>query len=129
MSGQRWFLQARWKSRLLAEAVLMRERFPGFRLIEASDGSLRWIGALNPTPDSEFIVSLTYPADYPYREPKLRVERPSLVAGAPHVYNDGSLCIHRRGWDASRGTAVSEVPLIAAWLVAYQAWRRHGVSF
>ena len=107
----------------------MRERFPGFRLVETSDGSLRWVGVLNPTPDAEFAVSLTYPTDYPYREPKLRVERPALVGGAPHVYSDGSLCVHRRGWDPSRGTAVSEVPLIAAWLVAYVAWRRHGMSF
>ena len=107
----------------------MRERFPGFRLVEAPDGALRWVGVLTPTPQSEFAVSLTYPADYPYREPKLRVERPALVHGAPHVYNDGSLCIHSRGWDPSRGTAVSEIPLIAAWLVAYELWRRNGVTF
>lgn len=124
-----WYQEPKWRSRLIAEAALMHERFRGFRLVRTQDGSLRWIGVLNPTPDSEFVVSLTYPADYPYREPKLRVERPALQGGAPHVYNDGSLCIHRRSWDPSRGTAVSEVPLIAAWLVAYQAWWRHGVPF
>ena len=124
-----WYREPKWRNRLIAEAALMKERFPGFRLIRGQENSLRWVGILSPMPDSEFLVSLTYPADYPYREPKLRVERPGLVTGAPHVYNDGSLCIHRRGWDPSRGTAASEVPLIAAWLVAYQVWRRHGVSF
>lgn len=124
-----WYREHKWRNRLIAEASLMEERFPSFRLMQAQDGSLRWVGVLNPSPDSEFVVSLTYPADYPYREPKLRVERPGLVGGAPHVYSDGSLCIHRRSWDPSRGTAVSEVPLIAAWLVAYLTWHSNGVSF
>lgn len=129
MSGGRWFLQPRWKPRLLAEAVLMKERFPDFRLLETDDGLLRWVGVLTPTRGSEFVVSLTYPADYPYREPKLRVDRPALAGGAPHLYSDGSLCVHKQRWDPMRGTAASEVPLIAAWLVAYLSWRRTGVSF
>ena len=53
-----WYRQPKWRNRLIAEAALMKERFPSFRLTQGQDGALRWIGPLNPTPDSEFVVSL-----------------------------------------------------------------------
>jgi ubiquitin-protein ligase len=76
-----------------------------------------------------YLVSLSYPARYPYQEPKLRVEQPRLREGAPHTYADASLCVHRASWDPNRSTAVSEVPLIAAWLVAYENWLSTGERF
>jgi len=124
-----WFTDPRWRHRLVAEHTLMADRFPEFRLIRSGTGQLMWIGALRPMRGREYVVSLTYPARYPYQEPKLRVERPRLRAGAPHTYMDESLCVHRSAWDPHRSTAVSEVPLIAAWLVAYENWLRTGEGF
>jgi hypothetical protein len=124
-----WYIENRWHNRLLAEQALMEDRFPQFRLIRMPGGELAWVGYLRPTGGSEYLVSLTYPARYPYREPKLRVERPRLRDNAPHTYLDQSLCVHRSSWDPQRSTAVSEVPLIAAWLVAYENWVRTGEGF
>lgn len=129
MSTRTWFQQPQWKSRLVAESLLMSERFPGFRLVQSAGGQLKWLGILKPTGSEEYLVSVTYPPDYPYREPSLRVENPAVVAGAPHLYLDGSLCLHKRTWNANRATAVGEVPLIAGWLLAYEHWLLTGERF
>lgn len=107
----------------------MSARFPEFRLIQEESGELAWVGHLRPTRGAGYVVSLTYPRSYPYVEPKLRVLRPQVRPGTPHTYFDSSLCVHRVGWDPHRSTAVSEVPLIAAWLVAYENWVRTGEGF
>lgn len=124
-----WYREQRWRHRLLAEQALMSARFPEFRLIREATGELAWIGGLRPTRGTGYVVSLTYPRRYPYVEPKLRVLHPQVRPGTPHTYFDSSLCVHRTGWDPHRSTAVSEVPLIAAWLVAYENWIRTGESF
>ena len=107
----------------------MLARFPRFRLIRSPGGDLSWVGLLRPTGAMGYVVSLTYPARYPYKEPVLRIVHPQLSTGAPHTYSDSSLCVHRSSWDPNRSTAVSEVPLIAAWLVAYENWLRTGERF
>lgn len=107
----------------------MADRFPDFRLIREANGDLVWVGRLSPTGGMGYVVTLTYPARYPYREPKLRVVHPQVRPGSPHTYSDSSLCVHRSTWDPHRSTAVSEVPLIAAWLVAYENWVRTGEGF
>lgn len=124
-----WYLEPRWRNRLLAEQALMVARFPLFRLIRSPGGDLSWVGLLRPTGATGYLVSLTYPTRYPYQEPKLRVEQPRLREDAPHTYADSSLCVHRSGWDPNRSTAVSEVPLIAAWLIAYENWLSTGERF
>jgi len=129
MSTRTWFQQPRWKPRLIAESMLMNERFPGFLLVQSPAGQLTWLGILVPTGGNEYVVSVTYPPDYPYREPSLRVEQPAVEAGAPHLYLDGSLCLHKKDWNPDRATAVGEVSLIAGWLVAYEHWLLTGERF
>lgn len=109
----------------------MHERYPRMRLQLHQSGELGWEGALEPFPGARFRVSLSYPANYPFAEPVARVLEPPLRAGAPHVYQNGSLCIHRQGetWNASKHTAASRVPLIASWLVAYMHWTQTGERF
>ena len=129
MSRNVWYEQPHWTSRLIAEEALMQEMVPSFQLFKSDDGVLKWRGVLSPTGYTEYLVSVTYPPTYPYREPTLRVEVPALAAAAPHVYADGSLCTHRTNWDVQRATAVGEVGLVAAWLVAYETWLRTGEVF
>ncbi len=124
-----WFEEARWRSRLLAEHALMRERFPGFILTRTASGLLVWRGVLRPAEDAAFEVSATAPAQYPYVAPELRVERPPLRSGAPHLYANGTLCVHKASWDPMRGTVASVIPLAAAWLVGYLNWSRSGEGF
>ena len=107
----------------------MRERFPQFVLTESTSGLLIWRGILLPVAGSPFVISVTMPARYPYSAPELRAEQPRIRAGAPHLYANGTLCVHRLNWDPMRGTVVSVIPLAAAWLVGYLNWIRTGENF
>ena len=123
-----WHREARWQSRLFAEEAVMRERFPGFSLRRRSD-ELFWEGTLEPIQGRRFRITLTYPSRYPYLEPVLRVVRPSLRAGVPHRYVDGSICVHQSGWNPATGTAASMIPLASVWLVYYLNWLENGEGF
>jgi ubiquitin-protein ligase len=123
-----WYRDERWKARLVAERLLMQERFPQFILQQTDEDTLRWVGILEPVEGQPFAVSLAYPARYPYNAPVFRVEAPALSIGCPHLYADGSLCVHK-SWDSDRATAASCVPLICAWLVAYLHWLETGETF
>ena len=124
-----WYRDARWQSRLFAEEALMRERFPGFSLRRRQSGELFWEGTLEPVRGRRFRIRLMYPSRYPYQEPVLRVVRPFLRDGAPHRYADGSLCIHRSGWNPATGTAASMIGLASGWLVCYLNWLENGEGF
>jgi len=114
----------------VVEAALMRERFPGFILTRGVAGQLIWRGVLQPVKSAPaYEISVTVPPKYPYQPPVSRVERPALRRGAPHLYLNGSLCVYRQSWDPMRGTVASVVPLVAAWLTAYEHWRQTGESF
>ena len=125
-----WYLQPKWRNRLLVETELMRERFPLFAPIRTTNDALVWRGILRPTRTGKgYVVAVELPANYPYAAPILRVEQPALQPGSPHRYANGSLCIHRQSWEPTRGTIASVVPLAAAWLVAYEHWLRTGEDF
>ena len=94
-----WYEQDRWKDRLVVEREIMRQRFPGFVLVRYRDRNLAWHGTVEPIPGHRFEIALHYPYNYPYGEPKVRVRTPALRTGAPHVYGDGTLCVHRKGWN------------------------------
>ena len=124
-----WYREVRWRNRLLVEQALMRERFPQFVLTRSPVALLVWRGVLEPLKGVLFEVSVTVPSHYPYVAPELGVERPQLRAGAPHLYANGALCVHRLNWDPTRGTVASVLPLAAAWLVGYMNWSRTGEQF
>ena len=124
-----WYQKQIWSGRLLAEQELMTERFPQFVLTERDGGSLAWTGIIEPVQGHEFVVSIRYPNRYPYKEPKVFVDEPSLRSGAPHRYLDGSLCVHRKRWDPKTGTAASIVPLAATWLALYLNWAASGEKY
>ena len=124
-----WYLDKRWHNRLIAEQSLMGERFPQFALTRSPSGLLVWRGVLVPVKDSPYEISVTMPVRYPYEAPELRAERPRISHGAPHLYANGALCVHKLSWDPMRGTVVSVIPLAAAWLVGYLNWARTGEQF
>ncbi len=121
-----WYRQEKWRSRLVVETALMRERFPAFVLTRSGEGLLVWRGVVQPIDDATFEITATMPARYPYQAPELRVERPRVRPGAPHLYASGALCIHKQNWDPMRGTVASVIPLASAWLVGYLTWVRTG---
>jgi hypothetical protein len=107
----------------------MRKRFPRFQLRRDANGNLYWTGIVEPLEGHLFRIAVRYPSHYPYREPQFHVVEPPLRHGAPHVYMDGSLCLHRVRWNPDTGTAASCVPLISGWLVGYVSWCQTGESF
>ena len=45
----------------------------------------------------------------------------------PHVYSDGTLCLHENGdWSARMLIADSTVPWAAEWLAYYEIWKATG---
>lgn len=128
---KQWYLDSKWRRRLVVEQQLMRDRFPSFELRRGREGELYWRGNLQPVNSIVFVVAVRYPRTYPYNAPVLQVVEPRLHPGAPHRYadSDGSICIHKQGWNPATGTAASVVPLAAAWLVAYCHWLATGEAF
>ena len=122
-----WYEEPRWRNRLVVEHAAMESRFPDFVLIRSPDRLLVWRGILRPA-GRLFEVSATMPRRYPYQEPELRLESPACRSDAPHRYLSGAMCIHPAGgWDPTRGTIASTIPLAAAWLVRYMSWLDTGV--
>lgn len=116
-----WYEAERWRSRLIVEQELMASRFPVMSLLVQPSGDLAWEGNLEPCLGKRFLVSLTYPANYPLAEPVARVIDPPLPPGTPYVYEGGGLCVYRKGvrWKPDVNTAASQVGLVTAWLVQY----------
>lgn len=136
-----WGTEQHWyekrKGRLLSESEVMNERFPRFRLVQNTDGSLSWVGALTPVRSRSYVVELRYPPDYPFSEPAAYVLRPTLEP-SPHRLGGERLCLihasERPEYDSSgrlvasntwlpSATAVTIVPLVSVWLGVYEYHR------
>jgi hypothetical protein len=124
-----WYEDPKWQQRVLIEQEIMRERFPNFRLVRTEGRALQWVGLVEPVEGTRFLITVRYPEQFPYLPPRLFVEDPPLRRGSPHRYGDGSICIHKKYWDVSRGTAASCVPLACSWLASYVLWTRTGEEF
>lgn len=100
----------------------IRAAFPGFTM-KIRRGGATWTGTLQPR-----LASPTYclQVSYMLREvPKVRVVRPELVQGAPHLYHDGSLCLYwPKNWRWAPHEAIAEtlLPWAALWLYYYELW-------
>lgn len=109
------------------QGFVLRARYPNANLI-ISRGRLRWVAALKPLPTSRsYIVRIDY---RDRRDPQVRVlssldGRPG--ESLPHVYSDGTLCLHEDSdWSAQMLIADSIVPWAAEWLAYYEIWEATG---
>jgi hypothetical protein len=97
-------------------------RFPGFSYRWARAEAI-WRGTLQPR-----TTSPTYRVEVRYRVgkiPRVRVLRPALVAGAPHLYGDGTLCLYwPREWIWHSYELIAEtiIPWTGLWLYFYELW-------
>lgn len=105
------------------QAFVLRSRFPDADCVVKA-GRLVWRGLLEPTS-----LSRQYQVEIAFRDrqtPRVRVldaletrEGESL----PHVYSDGSLCLHEPGeWTKMMLIADSTVPWTSEWLANYEIW-------
>jgi hypothetical protein len=105
------------------QAFALHARFPDAKgTVKA--GRLVWIGLLQPTPLSRsYRVEITFRAG---QSPRVRIlESLETREGRslPHVYSDGTLCLHEPGdWADRMFIADSTVPWTAEWLANYEMW-------
>lgn len=116
---------------LAQQAFALRARFPGVHAA-LNAHRLVWIGELQPTPLSRrYTVEVTYARQ---RFPRVRVlDELEVRAGEeslPHVYSDGSLCLHKDDeWSPHMFLAVTILPWAAEWLAHYEIWFATGTWY
>jgi hypothetical protein len=116
---------------LAQQAFALRARFPGVHAA-LNARQLVWIGELQPTSLSRrYTVELTYARQ---RFPRVRVlDEVEVRAGEkslPHVYSDGSLCLHKDDeWSPQMFLADTILPWAAEWLAHYEIWFATGTWY
>jgi hypothetical protein len=110
----------------------MGSAWPGFRLVKKRRQiEALWIGTIQPTPLSiGYTVSVRLRPEW---SPEMRVLEPELrprngVEKLPHVYPDGSLCLHLYGdWHPGMFVAETALPWASFWLYFYEVWHATGL--
>jgi len=113
---------------LALQAFALLARFPEVRA-KLNPTSLVWTGTMQPTS-----LSRTYTVQVTYRMrrvPEVRILHPPLVSrpgeSLPHVYTDGTLCLHRHGeWSPEMLIVDTTLPWTAEWLINYEIWKATG---
>jgi hypothetical protein len=110
-------------------AFALRARFPDSSA-QVKPTRLVWRGQLQPTP-----LSRTYRIEVSYLAggiPTVRVIDPPLETrpdeSLPHVYGNGTLCLHLDGeWTPTMLIVDTTLPWTAEWLINYEIWKATGV--
>jgi hypothetical protein len=131
MATNRAFTQRR-RFTLDEQVHRMSLAWPSFRLVKRRrQVEALWIGALQPTPLSVgYTVTVRIRPDWC---PEVRVLEPGLrprdgVDKLPHVYGDGSLCLHFYGdWHPGMFVAETTLPWVSVWLYFYEVWHATGL--
>jgi hypothetical protein len=112
---------------LAVQALALRGQFPEGK-VDLRPARLVWTGTIQPTPLSrQYRVKVTYRAT---RLPVVRVldhleGRPGEPL--PHVYREGTLCLHLPGeWTPEMLVVDSTLPWTAEWLINYEIWKATG---
>jgi hypothetical protein len=102
----------------------LERRFPGGRS-RIARSELTWTGQITPSPlSSTYTVRVRYKLG---KRPKVQVLEPDLDTPEgtrpPHVFKDGSLCLHQNGeWAERMLLAEIIVPWASEWLLHYEIW-------
>lgn len=106
----------------------MKSLYPQFRVKKTAGNEIEFVGDLTVKPEfAKYTVSITYRGSI---KPLVKVEKPELVANAPHIYpNSRTLCLfHPDYYHWKRETLVAKtiVSLTAAWIYFYEIWLQDG---
>lgn len=113
-----------WKPtiNLAIQSLHILHRFPGFTY-RRERGAGVWRGTLQPRPLSQkYRVAISYKL---HCCPTVMVIAPTLVAKAPHLWRDGSLCLFypkESPWHRDMLIATTILPWTALWLFYYELW-------
>jgi len=101
-------------------------QFPSFELFADRGRVTQAQGFLRPSGLRWYAVSVEVPEAYPYSMPEVRLPGCEL-AGAPHCYSGGRLCLMRSGQWSSNFTLAFVVAKTAIWIAKLEVWRDSGV--
>jgi hypothetical protein len=113
---------------LAKQAFSLRGVFPEVKA-DLKATRLIWTGPIQPTPNSRvYTVQITHRVG---RFPQVRVVNPELETRPgeplPHVYGDGTLCLHQEGeWTSDMLIVNTTLPWTAEWLINYEIWKGTG---
>lgn len=118
------------------EIASMQKKFPQFKLFEGDArfrfiprGAMFWGGRLKTNFGTEYSLAVVYPVNYPNGQIKAFVQE-LMDVPTPHKYVDGHLCLYSNDHGGagegigSETTAVTIVAWAAAWLNAWEVYRR-----
>lgn len=104
----------------------MKQLFPSF-VCKAKGDSLIFIGTLRVKDYfPEYKVKIIFEGN---STPKVCIVSPQIVDGAPHVYEEGFLCLYHPSnfhWNADKLLAKTIIPWTASWIYFYEYWLRSG---
>lgn len=102
--------------------ALMRAAYPwaSFRR-DAATGLVGFWVVVQTARGNRYGVWLPYHREYPAGEPRARVT-PTPPSGTPHVYADGTICVHA-GYDSRTWTPIVGVTAVRAWLEWFEDYR------
>lgn len=127
MRVPRWFPPKRLNP--AHQALVVQQWFPGFTA-SVTCGRCVFRGTLQPTDQGE-----RYRVHIRYRRgeiPRVHVMNPVIDEDAPHLHEDGSLCLFHPKvfhWHDGRLVAKHTIPWTAVWLYFYEKWLELGVWF
>jgi hypothetical protein len=116
---------------LVRQAFALRARFPEAKT-KLMPTRFTWTGTLQPNELSRvYTVRITLTEG---RFPKVDVLDPALEGrpgeSIPHLFADGSLCLHLEGeWDSTMLMVDTTVPWTSEWLLNYEVWKATGVWY
>lgn len=131
-----------FNERIAFETRAMHKSFPQFELRRldkrffmnswniAEKSQMCWVGKIKTYSQTNYVVAIVYPKDYPFSEPRAYVLQPFIPA-TEHRFKDGHLCLYEhegrgQGFESGKTTAVTVVGWTSAWLHAYEIWRKTG---
>lgn len=116
---------------LARQAFALRARFPDAKG-KLTPTRFVWTGTLQPSPGSRFYTVHIALSDG--RFPHVKVIRPTLEPrpgeSIPHLFDDGSLCLHLENeWTSTMLMVDTTVPWTSEWLINYEIWKATGVWY
>ena len=116
---------------LAQQAFALRGSFPDAK-VRLTPTRFVWTGTLQPSPGSRIYTVRIELSNR--RFPRVEVVRPALEPRPgeplPHVFDDGSLCLHLEDeWTSDMLMVDTTLPWTAEWLINYEIWKATGLWY
>lgn len=117
------------EARVFAEQAYLSQEYPQFELDIDDDGTPFAHGLIGPNDaiKNQYHVLIVIPPAYGNgARPLAYVLSPEIRQGAPHRFQDGSLCLDHSSAFSRKSTLVTFLAWVSVWLVLYEDWLETG---